>query len=516
MDYLTIPAVELVSVGMEWPAANGPITFTFEHLADAMTAANEDPHVVPPRLKIGHSDPRFADPDDPGHDPFYDGEPAFGSVRNLRLVNDGATLIGDYVEVPLWLAEALPSAYPSRSIEGAYTVVEGPAGEPIGSWDVETPGNKKYSFVLTACALLGLSRPAVQDLEDLRRFLTEGDGVVISGSPPEEGSVPTASIGDVKPTVQLSADVEKVVDSFYADFAEGPDDPKWWWWVRAVWTDPNVLIVDDDEGGLLSIPFTSDGDQVVSFGEETQVIQTFTPAPAAAVAAAAAAAVDGKPRATFKTPDLTRPEGREQGGAKRSAALRGMDLTDSQRRKLAVSLGLKEDAPEDEVQEAIDQLEPEDGDGDGNQPEGGDGEEKPAEEEGEGDGEEKPADTPPAASADGTTVVMDAAAHKAQADRLTVLEAAEAKRVEAHRKGVIDAAIGDGKIMPSSRKAWEVKMAAEPDATEEEIGKLAAGLVPTEEAGHSRQGDEPSIMAEADAAFAQLYPNLARQQQEAV
>lgn len=187
-DYLTIPRVELVTVGMEWPGSGGDITFTFEHLRDAMVAANEDPHIVSPRIKLGHTDPRFEDPNDPGHDPFYDGEPAFGQVRNLELINDGAVLVGDLVNVPRWLAVAAASAYPSRSIEGAY--LPSPDGGGY-TWKVETPGGKTYSFVLTAVALLGVARPAVLDLEDLPGFLSDGEGLIVT---PQAGAAPSANM----------------------------------------------------------------------------------------------------------------------------------------------------------------------------------------------------------------------------------------------------------------------------------------------------------------------------------
>lgn len=166
----TIPDVELMTVGMNWPGSHGDLTFRFDHLADAEIAANDDPHIQIPRLKIGHTDPRF-NTGEGDHDPFYvpgDGEPALGSIENLRRVNDGSVLIGDFVRVPLWFAEVMPAAYPNRSIEGAWL---------DGRWEVVTPGGKTYSFVLTAVALLGIFRPAVEDLEDLEVFLTEGAGV---------------------------------------------------------------------------------------------------------------------------------------------------------------------------------------------------------------------------------------------------------------------------------------------------------------------------------------------------
>lgn len=294
-EYVTIPNVEIASVGMKWPTASGPITVRMDHLADAARAANDDPLILPPRLKIGHEDPRFNSDEARAkdHDPFaadFDGEPAVGVVRNLRLTNDGAVLVGDFTEVPRWLAEALPSAYPSRSMEGSYAVKDGPAGEPIGTWEVETEGGNRYSLVVTAVSLLGLERPAIRDLEDLRRFLVAGEGVVISGQKPKDEGVPaSARTGAV-----ARASVDKVIDDFCFSWATGDRS---YWWPRELWTDPNEVLADDNEGSLFRIPFTSGEDQSVTFGEPIRVLQTFTDAGPAL--ASAARLREGKPLARF-------------------------------------------------------------------------------------------------------------------------------------------------------------------------------------------------------------------------
>lgn len=167
VDYLTVPGVELVTVGIDWPASTGPLTLTLEHLVDAMVAGNDDPLIRPPRVKLGHS---RLQPDVDGlrelgdFDPFWDGDPAFGTVRNLRLDNDGAVLVGDLVEVPEWLVEAMPSAWPNRSSELVF--------------DVTTEGGRRYSMVLTAVALLGSVQHAIKDLADVQRLITAGpDGL---------------------------------------------------------------------------------------------------------------------------------------------------------------------------------------------------------------------------------------------------------------------------------------------------------------------------------------------------
>jgi hypothetical protein len=119
-------------------------------------------------MKLGHS---AQQPGETGlitlgdHDPFWDGEPAFGSASNLRLDQDGGRLLADLTEVPAWLVDAAPSAWPNRSIEWC--------------WDVETEGGKRYSMVITAVGLLGVQQQAVKNLADLRRILTE--------PPPQEG-----------------------------------------------------------------------------------------------------------------------------------------------------------------------------------------------------------------------------------------------------------------------------------------------------------------------------------------
>lgn len=529
MDFVTIKDVELISVGMDWPSASGPITFRFEHLNDAMVAANEDPHIVPPRLKIGHSDPRFADPDDPGHDPFYDGEPAFGSVHNLRLINDGATLIGDYVLVPAWLGEVLPSAYPNRSIEGAYEALEGPLGEPLGSWEVDTPGGKHYSFVLTACALLGLCRPAVQDLEDLRALLTEGDGVIVTGDPEAEGepvaasggSVSAGSMGDVKRPASATADIDKVIDVFCQDFCEGE---RYWWWPRSLWVDPNVVIADDDEGSLWSIPITTGPTQDVEFGEPSRVLQTFVDAPAQAVAMAAgdprmvSAATDARPAVRFttrgQTPLASRKKGGAQGGVTPPGRTFGMDF-----KALRASLSVGDEVTDEQIAAALTEqgLEVDDddtgaGDGSGDGEGEGDGEgadagEGDGEGEGDGSGEGAGDGNPPAASASSPSIPVDRKVlDKLQADAAQGVAARKQQR-DTERAADLSAAIKSGKIMPSSREAWDTKYRANPEATKAELDALPEGLVPVEEDGSSRSEADAAGAVDMAALFGPEYAN---------
>src|SRR4051794_29198864 len=99
---------------MKHRGQTGVYYVTAEHLAD-MVAAQDDPLIRRPRVKLGHLSVLFqtlAGMHDPA--PLQDdAEPAFGSVENLRTDDAGSKLLGDLTQVPAWLAEAMPSAYPT-------------------------------------------------------------------------------------------------------------------------------------------------------------------------------------------------------------------------------------------------------------------------------------------------------------------------------------------------------------------------------------------------------------------
>lgn len=516
MEFVTVKDVELCSAGMKWPAVGGPVTLTLEHIADCVRAG-EDTLITPARLKIGHTDPRFADPDIPDHDPFFDGEPAFGSIANMRFANDGATAVGDYVNMPKWLADNLPSAFPSRSIEGAYSIEEGAGGKLEARWDVETPGGKKYSFVLTACALLGVQAPAVADLEDLQFRLTEGEGVIVTGDP-EAGGVPIAvSMGSVpNGAVSLEADVDKVIDVFYSEFCV---DERYWWWARAVRVDPNVIIADDDEGSLWRVPINTDADQNITFGEPERVLQTFTPAPEAAAVLSAAAQTapnGGRTLKAFAAREQTAPAERKEhpeGGGERSAPISAMKLSDEQRARLCARLDLAEDASDEQIEEALAaDLDTGDGEGEGSGSEGdgngdgaGDGSgEGSGEGDGEGAGSGDGEGNPPAAAED-TTTLVDSTVLAELKDDAAAGRAARDQQIAAHRESVLKAALKSGKITPASKEAWAKKLSATPEATEAELEALPEGLVPVDEVGHGGSSPSDPVAVSADE-MAAMFP----------
>lgn len=131
-EFRSRPAVEIARVGT-FNLSTGPFEFRREHLEAAIRNAQTG---AAPRLKAGHVDPRF------------DGEPAIGTVTNLRLSDDGEVLLGDYTNVPAALDDWLDSAYPGRSIEASATL---------------DPPDLRITHV----ALLGVTLPGIDSLADL-------------------------------------------------------------------------------------------------------------------------------------------------------------------------------------------------------------------------------------------------------------------------------------------------------------------------------------------------------------
>ncbi|MFN2346745.1 MAG: hypothetical protein ABR616_13665 [Dermatophilaceae bacterium] len=150
---VTIPNVELLEVGEDWETSTGSFSWTRRDLESAI-ASQDDPGVRTPIVKLGHVDPRF------------DGQPSLGRIKNLRLTNNGQTLVGDLVGIPSWLGQVMASAYPKRSIEGGF--------------DYTSRTGNTWSFVLTGVALLGDSYPAITTLDDIEAMWGGEPPVMIS------------------------------------------------------------------------------------------------------------------------------------------------------------------------------------------------------------------------------------------------------------------------------------------------------------------------------------------------
>src|SRR5687768_12844411 len=142
-ELVTIPNVPLIETGT-WQASTGEVTFTSQDLYAAV-AALDDPAVKLPRMRLGHTEAGVSMAESAGQ---FEEQPCVGKFTNLRVEDDGNTLVGDLVGVPAWLAEILPIAYPNRSVEAYF--------------EVSTSTGKKHGMVVTSVAMLGENLPAVQ------------------------------------------------------------------------------------------------------------------------------------------------------------------------------------------------------------------------------------------------------------------------------------------------------------------------------------------------------------------
>lgn len=246
----TVKAVQVLKTGIEYPLATGPTTFTPEDLKDAVESQG-DPAIPAPRVWIGHED------DDRIHGArstgIPSGEPAVGKVTNMELTQAGHTILGDVEGCPIWLANILGSAFPSRSIEGRF--------------NFKTPTGKKWRLVISGLSLLGITWPGVGTLEDIASLYTEAgpDGLKIVEAT-EEAPVTVASVESR--IVQGQVNVEDVRRSFYESVRNDPD--RSWWWIRTMYLDPHELILDADDGDLYRMPYTVKKDKV-EFGKSKKV-----------------------------------------------------------------------------------------------------------------------------------------------------------------------------------------------------------------------------------------------------
>ena len=166
----TRKGVEIARTG-KWQASTGEWTCTRSQLAAAVRAQHHTAFRTPV-VKPGHKDPG------------WDGGPALGQVTNLRTTDDGNVLLGDLV-IPEWLDTAMPSAYPSRSVEALLAAT--------------TPDGESFEMVVTGLALLGVTPPAIQSLAELEQNLTEHVGSYVAAM------AISASAGD---TMDAFPDVE--------------------------------------------------------------------------------------------------------------------------------------------------------------------------------------------------------------------------------------------------------------------------------------------------------------------
>ena len=226
---VTIPGVELVKVGtwgghalteaaQEDKDKHGGVKIT-EEMVVAMAEAGQDSEVALAPMKPGHFDDRF------------DGQPAMGWVRNLRVSDDKTTLLGDLVDIPVPLYPLIKTGYKQRSVEYGL--------------DHVTPSGKKYAAVLTGLALLGTQAPAVTSLAEMADVyaskadtahipppaavaLEDSNNTAHTGEHENEGESPVDILEKIKEKLGLAAEatddeVLSALEAALADAAQSED-----------------------------------------------------------------------------------------------------------------------------------------------------------------------------------------------------------------------------------------------------------------------------------------------------
>lgn len=495
---VTVANVPVMHAGIEYSLSTGPKTFTPEDLRDAVTAANEDKSIRPARLKIGHVDPRFNDTQ------VFDGTPNFGVATNLRLSENGMAVYADFVGVPKWLAEIMPTAYPSRSVEGYTNAL---AYAPDGM-QLESQMGKRWRFVISACSLLGVSWPGITVLEDLPQFYGDEvpDGVNI------DPALLLAKGGDPvkfrKGKTAASRNLDDVRRAFYDDFVTSRPDANWWW-VQAILMDPNELVVEDDETGqLYKIGFAS-GDDGVVFTDPMPIKLDYIPDTveafkAAASHVAATLAIGRDVAASWDTREDSLPQS-DTGGSMDPKLIRDR-------------LGLPEEATDEQVQETLRELNAAAGITPEPQIVPPVAEPTPA---AEPTGEPTPAAEPVApavvaASALPPGVVL---VDKAQYDSMIAASNETRDFMAEHRRskreGLVTAAMQDGRIAPASKDHWLTYLEHDPKG-EETLASLQPGLIPVElratAMGADGEGQDPFNQEQVASWSAQLFPEVRAQQ----
>lgn len=517
----TVRDVEIARVGV-WSASTGMWECTREQLEDAVRA-QADPAFRAAILKVGHTDPRFNDePDAEGL--TGDGEPAVGRVTNLRLSADGQALIADFEQVPTWLAEIIPAAYPSRSVEMFLNV---------------TVGSTTYAAVLTGVALLGVTAPAIESLADVATLYqqpTAVDAWVAAGAsrvaaafttPPAAAGWPplpdltaplasplSASTGGTMPTTDLTpaaptpappaapagtkvaaaASIEDLRTAFYEWVRDAGDDERGdldsWAWICEVWTES--LIVDDDEGHLWRVPWT-ESDGAFTFGAPQKVTRTYVPV--ADTIAARAAHSAHRPLRYFR--------GRGDVSASTPEETPAVSENPAIAQALRDRLGLGADVDDEAVLAALDEkLKAPQTPAPVSEP-------------------TKPADTttttePPAAPVAGQDDIAEriaaaVAPFARQVETLsTELAASKAEKAAEQKARVIGDAVKAGKISPADRAKWEADYDAAPAVIEGLLGRMAAGTaVPVQAAGSV--GAEPTGNSDDEAVFQNVFAMIKRE-----
>lgn len=486
-ELVTIPGIELCETGVDWPASTGPVTFTSDDLISAVEAPLQDAAVKLPRLIFGHTEAGTTWEESMG---AIRSMPCVGKFTNLRTENENNLLVGDLTGIPKWLAEILPTAYPSRSIEAYF--------------EVSTNTGHTHRMIIPAVAFLGEELPGVQTLEDLEYLFSDQptewiDALTVNGAKVMASQQKPG--GDPIPArrVAASVDTSDVRSAFYEQVAT-EEEGRYWWWLHQVYIDPTVVIAEDEQMEYWLVPYDpAKPDEM--FADPVQVYMQWVEQDSGQVAASATIQLPeqyGHAETTFALASDSRPAARqaewaEQHESKETKAVTVIDIP-----ALRSTTGLtEEELPDDATTEQINEALAAKSEADA-------GDEEP-------DDDDEPDDDEP----DEEDEDAKAAAAKVGKDGVTIeasawQETQEYVRTQKKKERVeyIDAAVKDRKIPPARKAHYLSLMDQDEQGTREFIDKLEKNAVPGPEQGHgANPEDEPT-----QASGTGLLPELAQKE----
>ena len=434
VNLVTVPGVELMKVG-KWNLSTGEWECTPTEIQAAIDAHQADV-LRKPVIRLGHNDSRFS------------GEPAVGYLDNLRSSEDGQTLLGDMVGVPQWLADIMPSAYPSRSIEGLY--------------DYTAPDGSEHEFVMTGLALLGATKPGVESLKSLQDVATLYDTVAAA-----------EKIGGKAIEVMIEAASKADDDGVEPDGDSGSDATK----------KPFGDVEYADPG------YQDDG--VSRYPIDTK----------AHVKAAWAYINKSSDAGKYHPNQLRRIKDRIKAAAKKfGIKIEAATASDTEKEaivatleeQLIAAMGLAPNATHDDIVAAAagrgskkdDPDEDDDDDAESNADEGEDDDPKPKAKNGK------------AKVAASGVMQIDAEQYRSLVEAAEAGQEARRLQIAESDDRVVMAAIKEGRIPPARKDHWLGLMRADRDGTKEVLASLAPGLVPVSEMGHAAPEEESAVEAD--------------------
>lgn len=418
-DRRTLEGVEIARVGT-FRLSTGEHTFTRPQLAAAV--ANADKYT--PRIGIGHEDPRFAEPD-------LDGDPAFGKVINLRLAEGGDLLLGDLAEMPAWLADNAPAAYPGRSLEGVV---------------------KQDDLEIRTVKLLGTTKPGIATLADLPKAIAAS---VAAGETTDE----QATIAVRTLWAAAGTNLDDLRDAFYALHPTDPSNDGDWWCVEEVQINPNQLIVEHStDGSTYRVPWSVNTDGTFSFGGLVEVTVEYRDVAASA----------GTSRVIHRAP-ASRPNQKEES-------------TTMDPKILREQLGLAEDASDADVTAKLAEL--------NTRPTEEQVEQQVTDKVTEQLPEAVAAAIAAKAGDKDETVTLDKAAFEEL--KASAAKGAEAhqKLEDAERDTYIAASVEEGRFPPSRVEHYTKRYDSDPEGTRAEIDALEKNVVPVTERGIAASSEQ--------------------------